>query len=431
MEVCEESETCKQITSPETTEWAKYPRGHSYSEFIIRQGIALVIFANNSYRAAARSFEVLTEYDERQTPSFWSIRNWVLRLGLYELQREKTKAEDWTLILDHTICIGTHKALLILGVRLGELKRNGFLLQHQDVQVMGLEIMERSTGEKILKILEETTIKTGVPRAIVSDAGSDIKKAVKLYCENHPQTDWIYDVSHQMAKLLEKEFKSDPNWESFLTQAAQSRSQCQQTQLSYLIPPAQRIKARWMNLKPLINWGLRMIDREEIPADHEEKFEEQFGWLRDYEDSLTEFYLMIIMTEQTCKIVKKQGINKRGVKECEKELLELSSSSRLKGFMQKIMKYLKEELSKVKPGESLLCSSDIIESLFGKYKAMMARSPQKAISALVLAIGTLTSKRTSEEIIEAMETKSMKDVNAWIKEKLGESNWKLRRKVLG
>jgi hypothetical protein len=53
---------------------------------------------------------------------------------------------------------------------------------------------------------------------LVSDAGSDIKKAADLFCERHGATDWISDVSHRMARLLEGELKGDPRWESFLSE---------------------------------------------------------------------------------------------------------------------------------------------------------------------------------------------------------------------
>ena len=42
----------------------------------------------------------------------------MLRLGLYELQRAKEQASDWVFIVDATIGVGEHKALVILGVRL-------------------------------------------------------------------------------------------------------------------------------------------------------------------------------------------------------------------------------------------------------------------------------------------------------------------------
>jgi len=124
------------------------------------------------------------------------------------------------------------------------LKAEDFALGHQDVVVLGLEICERSNGEIVLEALERVREQIGEPRLLVSDAGSDIKKAATLFCEHHGHTDWIGDVSHRMARLLEAELIEDPKWESFLSRAAQCRNQCQQTALSPLMPPAQRGKAR-------------------------------------------------------------------------------------------------------------------------------------------------------------------------------------------
>ena len=179
--------------------------------------------ANNSFRGAARSLQVVCEEASRACPSLWSIRNWVLRLGLYELERPKEVGRDWVWILDHTIQVGTHKALLML--------------------------KERAEGAR----------------------------------------------------------------------------QCR--------------------------------------------------------------------------------------------------------YAEGIGQYLNDVESKLRPGERLLGSSDVIESLFGKYKLLIERSPQKAITRLILAIGALTSRRTPELIRQALETVKMESVEKWFRKYIGESPGSIRRKA--
>ena len=98
------------------------PRGHRYSTTAIHMAVELVFFCNVSLRAAARTFIVM---DRQDNPTFCTIRHWVLRLGLYELQRAKEQASDWVFIVDATIGVGEHKALVILGGALGAVKREG------------------------------------------------------------------------------------------------------------------------------------------------------------------------------------------------------------------------------------------------------------------------------------------------------------------
>jgi hypothetical protein len=405
------------------------PRCHSYSASLISKAIELVLYANNSFRGAARSLEVLCGEVGNACPSFSSVRNWVLRLGLYELERPKPLGDDWALILDHTIQIGPHKALLVLGVQLSELAGRDFCLAHQDVAVLGLEVCERSNGLKVLESLERIKEQVGEPRLLISDAGSDIKKAAELFCEKHTQTDWIPDVGHRMARLLEAELKEDPHWQSFLRQAALCRSRCQQTPLSPLMPPVQRTKARWMNLKPLITWGLDVIQNPAPEWAPPSELKRIFGWLDDFEEELSEFWMMMHMGEETCRIIKLGGIDSEQLENCHEMLEEFSHGRRLRRHAEGIQQYLKEIQSKLRPGDRLLGSSDIIESIFGKYKYLVERSPEQAISRLILAIGAVTSARTPEVIHEAMERVSMESVEQWFSKYIAQSACSLRRKA--
>lgn len=407
------------------------PVGHSYSATVITKAVELVLSANSSFRGAARSLQILCAEAADDCPSLWSIRNWVLRLGLYEMERPKPAAGDWALILDHTIQVGPHKALLVLGVQLGDLNRNNFELGHQDVRVLTLEICEQSNAEKVLEALEEIKAQIGEPRLLVSDSGSDIKKAAGLFCDGHGHADWIPDVGHRMARLLEAELKGDPKWEGFLSQAALCRSQCQQTALSPLMPPAQRGKARWMNFQPLVTWGLNVIHNPTPPWAEPGEFKRLFGWLDAYQDELSEYCLMMHMGQETCRIIKQSGIGSESLGACRQMLNEIGRGQRLRRHASGIREYLNEVESKLRPGERLLGSSDIIESIFGKYKQLLERSPQKAITRLILAIGALTSKRTPDLVRRAMEAVDMKSVENWFSKYIGQSARSLKQQAFG
>jgi Zn finger protein HypA/HybF involved in hydrogenase expression len=56
-----------------------------------------------------------------------------------------------------------------------------------------------------------------------------------------------------------------------------------------------------------------------------------------------------------------------------------------------------------------------VESIFGKYKHWVEKSPQKAITRLILAIGALTSTRKPELVKQAMETVKMESVEEWFR----------------
>jgi hypothetical protein len=405
------------------------PRGHTFSALLIGQAVELVLWANSSFRGAARSLAILGPAGA--CPSLWSIRNWTLRLGLFEVLRPKERARDWALILDHTIQLGPHKALLIVGVKLSEWERQGWELGHQDLAVLGLEILEQSNGTKVLESLEEAREQIGEPRLLISDGGSDLKKAVELFCTEHRDTDWIPDVSHRMARLLEAELKGDSKWESFLSQARLCRSQCQQTALYGLRPPPQRGKARWMNYLPVIKWGLNLLYNPVPSWVEPREYWRRFGWLDDYQEDLVEYCLLMNMGQEICRILKAGGIHPQALEECRERLAELTDGPRPSRHAAAIGQYLEEVESKLRPGERLLATSDIIESLFGKYKFLTERSPQKTITRLILSIGALVSKRTPDLVRQAMETVKTAAVGQWFRKYVGPSARFVQQASLG
>lgn len=389
---------------------ADTPRSHRYAVRIIGISVNLILSGNATFRAAALNFILM---EQEVSPSFWTIRSWVLRLGLYELQRAKPRASDWVFIVDATIAMGQHKALVILGVRLEQLRRRGFNLGHQDVVTLGLKILTRCDGLTVHAQLEAAAREVGVPRSVVSDAGSDVKKGVSLFQQEHEEVDWNYDLTHKLARLLEKELGAASWWADFLTRAGKCRQGCQQTPWSHLLPPAQRTKARWFNLEPLIRWALVVIAYGRQENLSEVKFITLFGWLSAFEEPLQEARQMVRMMKAVCAIIKDKGLSAGNVGLCEKRILEIGLAQKAQSFGKKILEFLREQAAQAKPGEALLGSSDVIESVFGKFKSVVERSPLKAITSMVLMIAALTSDRTPVVVREAMETVGMADVNAW------------------
>ena len=145
----------------------------------------------------------------------------------------------------------------------------------------------------------------------------------------------------------------------------------------------------------------------------DEKFGDQFGWLAQFEVALQETQQMTEMIKAVCEIIKENGVNAQHVLLCQKRIEEIALSSEAKAFGAQILEFLGEQAALAKPGETLLGSSDVIESLFGKYKSVVERSPLKAITEMVLTVAALTSARTSAVIKSAMEMVGVEDVRDW------------------
>jgi len=70
--------------------------------------------------------------------SYYSVRLWMLRLGLYQLNRPKVRADDWMWIMDHTMQLGERKCLIIVGIRQSAWNAQQRVLGHEDVELIDL-----------------------------------------------------------------------------------------------------------------------------------------------------------------------------------------------------------------------------------------------------------------------------------------------------
>ena len=243
---------------PKGAGW-KQAKGHHYPVEVVQLGIEQVTKSLNSLRGSEKTFALFRQYFEVPVPSFSSIRSWVLRVGLYELKNRPVYDEDWMMMLDLSIELGTLKCLVILGIPVSRLAQSGYALSHQDVDVLDMVVLSSCTGAVIAAQLEKLSQALGPPVQIVSDDGSDVKKGVALYQQQHPGVIRSYDVTHQMALFLEKELRSDEQYQAFVSQCNLTRQRIKQTPLYFLTPPKQRPKARYLNVQEQIHWAQQVL----------------------------------------------------------------------------------------------------------------------------------------------------------------------------
>ena len=402
---------------------------HTYSVGHIWLFITLVLSAVASFRGASRTIASVLSLigPALPRPSWYAGRLWMLRIGYYKLTRPKTKASDWVWIVDHTVQLGVEKCLLILGVRLSDLSRTDLVLSHEDVEPIALFPVTSSNGDVVFQQLEETIDKTGLPREILGDRGSDLTAGIERFCHKHPQTCSIYDIKHKCAASLKHILQHDAHWQAFTQQAAQSKSQIQQTALAFLAPPNQRTKARYMNLGVLVRWGQRalgVLDRLEKRTDHRdshEKLKAKLGWLSQFRDHLKEWEALLDVTITTECFVRTHGLCQGGEVELSKRLDHCIASPKVIQLREQLLAFVKNESLKAKPDERLLGSSEIIESVLGKLKRLEQNQAKSGFTALVLSVAAVVSETTREVVQKAMETVPTKKVLEWSRLHLGQS----------
>ena len=202
--------------------------------------------------------------------SYYSVRLWLLRLGLYQLSRPKVRADDWMWIVDHTMQLGERKCLIIVAIRQSAWDAEDRVLSHEDVELIDLVPVTESNGKVVYRQLQAAAAKTGVPRAITSDNGPDLHRGIALFRKKHPTTAWLYDIKHKTACLLKHALEGDAAWQMFVAQVHRFKQQVSLTPLAGLAPPQQRSKARYMNVDVLVDWAQGILAAVGSPEGHAE-----------------------------------------------------------------------------------------------------------------------------------------------------------------
>jgi hypothetical protein len=411
--------------------------GHTYSVGHVLWLVSLVLQCASSLRGAPRAMAIsLGLFQLPYTAPTWSTgRLWLLRLGYYKLTRPKEQADDWAWIVDHTVQVGQEKCLVILGVRLHVFATQKRPLRHEDVEPLVLLPMSPSNGERIVEQLKASVAKTGVPRQIVADHGSDLKAGIEAFCQQHPTTCFLYDVKHKTACVLKQELAGDASWHAFTHLAAKSKHQVQQSALACLAPPNQRAKARYMNIEVLVRWGqklLHVIDHPERLDDlriEAEVLEAKLGWIRQFRAALAQWRELLEVIEVTETLVRRQGVYRGVHRELKARLSGVTHSARSRAVGAQLVAFLAQESLKAKANERLLGSSEVIESVFGKLKHMERDQAKSGFTGLVLSLAAMVSTTTAEVVQQALTTVTTQKVLAWCKQTLGSSVQAKRRKV--
>ncbi len=410
-------------------------RGHSYNVRTIQQSLELLIECGISFRGIEKVFNLFNNSESQSSPSFTCIRKWLGRIGIYELKREKEYRNDWIFIVDFTIELGKQKALVILGVSQQYLVEEVISacrgLVHEDMQILGLEIMNSTKGELIQSKLDKVTQRVGVPVQIVADHSSDLARGINLYQQKYPELIYTHDVTHGMALILKHKLNSDERYQSFIQKCNISRQRLQQTELSFLSPPTQRSQCRYFNIERLTNWAINLLNSptETLidlipniePSLIYKRIKDKLGWLVDYELDLNHWNQMVKLTRSLETQLKLSGLNNKSLNDFIEQNQFALLDSRLQDFQQQILNYLTVESSKIKGEDTFLATSDVIESLFGKYKLFSARCPFKEMGQMLLIICLSTMNLTADVIKNALLTVSFSDVKEWLATVFGQS----------
>lgn len=426
----------RDLTSPKPEDLdVKIPR-HQFPLGVVAGSLALVLRLGTRLRRVPAVLEMTWRWLELEglVASHYSVRLWLLRLGLYQLNRPKLQGDDWMWILDHTMQLGERKCLIIVGIRQSAWDAEDRCLSHEDVELIDLQPVTHSTGEVVYQQMEAATSKTRVPRAIISDDGRDIHRGVDLFLQVHPATVWLYDIKHKTACLLKHQLQGDASWQTFVGEVSRFNRRVSFTRLACLAPPHQRGKARYMNVDVVVDWAEKSLALLERPDGLLElgldaaAVEEKLGWLRGFAPQVRGWREVLEVIEATEHYVRHEGIHRQAAEELAAALPEPSSEPARK-LREQLLEFIHKEAQQAGEEERLVGSSEVVESIIGKFKHLAGERGHHGLTGMVLSIGALVGRVTIATVQAALTDVTTPDVWKWCHSHLGLSVQGLRGQI--
>jgi len=182
-----------------------------------------------------------------------------------------------------------------------------------------------------------------------------------------------------------------------------------------------------MYIENLVYWGDKISIQYEILQQKQTKTEEEIK-LESIE-SWVEMVMVFELIEKFMNIHNLQSNSYEKFHELHGDKLLKIKTAKARGFATKVLSFIKEQQSVCNEDERLLHSSQLIESLFGKFKSLEKEQSRSSFTSLILSIGAVVSKTTSDVLKRALETVNVNMINKWSKEKVGTTIQAQRKKL--
>jgi len=369
--------------------------------------IALVTFAGVSFRAVSKIFVCINLYLNLNigNPTHTTVLNWIKKQGISNFkEKEFYIREKWVLIVDESIQFGNKKLLLVLAVPESRC-REGRALSYSDLTPLVLKVGASWKSKDITSEIRRHINLKQVSYCI-SDGGNNLTHTYRTL-----KWKYIPDINHKFSLIVQSVFEKDPLFVDFTKSLSLLRGQKSMSKIARIVSPNQRIISRFMNLTPLFMWGAKMLvllDKNQLTPEEEAAL----SFLRPNRAFIFDTCRLLLTMNKIQKLLKNKGYNVETAREALSFFSGMNGSNVLK-IKKQIENYFADLSSKTKKGTTICCSSDIIESCFGKYKEIVRGNKTVGISDLCLCIAAMTGSKNLDGTNCAMETVNMRQVKDW------------------
>jgi hypothetical protein len=384
-------------------------RGHQYPVCVVLFFVMLQRYGNMSLRGCRNSLIYLHFMGMSfRIPSHNSIRNWACKLGYSRIYCKKVSPHKYVLYLDESITFGSEKILLILGLPEDKIPV-GRSVTHADMEVLFVGISDSWTAEHIKAELDKIRLTYHISY-IVSDQGNNLKSAYKMGDYTHME-----DCTHIFANILKRQYQADIRFKHFSSFISTARKAfyLSKTKSQYL-PPTLRGKMRFANMFTCVSWAESILKKwDNLPLE----VKTALAFLQDERGFIHELTEQKLIFTKTCEWLKNYGFSYQSGAEITTLLTEFGESEKVQSVAKDVLAYIDQIAQKceVLKIQSCVCSSDIIESYFGKFKQKINPNNKNKLSEFVLTLANFGKDFDYEEVKKALEEVEMKDLKNYKK----------------
>ena len=364
-----------------------------------------------------------------KAPSYGTVRNWMLKLGLSVYEEDIPVSDKYGVIIDESIMINKEKLLLVLGFNA---ERVNGPLSHKDVRVLDMKVGESFKRGDVRNRLDLIRKRAGrAPEYGISDGAHNLVGGFKDSGIAHH-----LDISHTLGNCMKHVYGDNAEFKELTGMLGKIRLQYHLTDKAWLLPPNMRAIARFMNLQDWVEWAERMIACYDSLED---KMKEAFSFLLSHKELIKELSSCVQTIRHVEDLCKNEGFSMETNAVCQRHIIRNvvgnANSRKARLGLEMLGYFRKQEALLEKRTDRRHISSDIIESTFGIYKAKKSPNKLYGITSLALMIPLYP------KIIEYSDTElqnfkvrlanvKLKEIDLWARENLTPNMASLRSKTL-
>lgn len=267
--------------------------------------------------------------------------------------------------------------------------------------------------------------------------GSDLAKGIRIFIENHPGIEHLNDISHKISNILKAKLEKNLKWKKFCQIVTSIKQKIKLSVIAHMCPPQFRQKVRFLNVRDPIEWAFQMLNIKvtNIPKAEREHFVTYIQKpLLELQNEIIQWYEIANFITEVESEIKHYGLTRGDDSQIQSTSQILTALYQKQGIskgaieiINPILEFIKLQETKLVSGQTVICSSDIIESIFGKWKNMAPENSMVGITDNIFVLPLFTVKPTTELIKRALEDTHTQQIDEWRNNILGKTTYTKRR----